>query len=656
MPLRDLPIRRKLILLLLLTSAVVMLLMRVTFFTYEYLTFRRETIRQLSTLGEVIAANSTAALAFDNQDDAREILTALKANRHLVAAALYDGSGKFFAGYPAARPVTAFPAAPDGEGFHFEQSYLSGFQPVTQRERRLGTLYLQLDTGVVMREWLWGSLQIALGLMAVIVGVAYLLSRALQKQVSQPILALAETARAISERKNYSVRATKLGEDEIGRLTDAFNQMLDEIQALNRDLERRVVERTAQLEAANKELNRSRAVFESIFESLPGLFLVLKPDLTIVTASDAYLKATMTTREKMVGQNMFEVFPDNPAEPDATGSSNLRASLERVLATGATDNMAIQKYDVRRPDGVYEERYWSPVNSPLLGVDRRVEYLIHRVEDVTDFVRQKPVQNGDPDAMRIKLEQMEAEIFQSSQKVQASNQQLRSANAELEAFSYSVSHDLRAPLRHIDGFAGLLGKSDGKQLSERGRGYLAHISDSARQMGTLIDDLLVFSRMGRSEMNLGPVDLRQLADETVQTIKRQEAAERKIKWELGALPVVHGDRPMLRQVFVNLIANAVKYSRPREEADIEVGLFDEPEEWVIFVRDNGVGFEMQYAQKLFGVFQRLHRAEEFEGTGIGLANVRRIITRHGGRTWAESVVGSGATFYFSLPKNPGIKT
>jgi light-regulated signal transduction histidine kinase (bacteriophytochrome) len=147
-----------------------------------------------------------------------------------------------------------------------------------------------------------------------------------------------------------------------------------------------------------------------------------------------------------------------------------------------------------------------------------------------------------------------------------------------------------------------------------------------------------------------------LADETVQAIKRQEAAERKIKWELGALPVVHGDRPMLRQVFVNLIANAVKYSRPREEAEIEVGLFDEPQEWVIFVRDNGVGFEMQYAQKLFGVFQRLHRAEEFEGTGIGLANVRRIITRHGGRTWAESVVGSGATFYFSLPKNPGIKT
>lgn len=655
MSLRDLPIRRKLMLILLLTSAVVMLLMRASFFTYEYLTFRRETMRQLSTLGEVVAANSTAALAFDNQDDAREILAALKANRHLVAAALYDGSGRFFAGYPASRPAAAFPAAPGGDGFRFEQAYLSGFQPVTQREHRLGTLYLQLDTGVVMREWLWVSLQIALVLMGVIVGVAYLLSRSLQKQVSQPILALAETARAISERKDYSVRATKVGADEIGQLTDAFNQMLGEIQVLNRDLERRVAERTSQLEAANLELNRSRAVFESIFENLPGLFLVLKPDLTIVTASDAYLKATMTKREKVVGQKLFEVLPDNPDEPGATGSSNLRASLERVLETRATDNMGIQKYDVRRPDGVFEERYWSPVNSPLLGVDRQVEYLIHRVEDVTDFVRQKPVENGNPDAMRIKLEQMEAEIFQSSQNVQASNQQLRSANAELESFSYSVSHDLRAPLRHIDGFAGLLGKADGKQLSEKGRGYLAHISDSAKQMGALIDDLLVFSRMGRSEMNLTPVDLRQLAEETVQTIQRQEASERNIKWKLGVLPVVRGDRPMLRQVFVNLIANAVKYSRPRDPAEIEVGIFDETQEWVIFVRDNGVGFEMQYAQKLFGVFQRLHRAEEFEGTGIGLANVRRIITRHGGRTWAESILGSGASFYFSLPKNPEIK-
>jgi len=243
------------------------------------------------------------------------------------------------------------------------------------------------------------------------------------------------------------------------------------------------------------------------------------------------------------------------------------------------------------------------------------------------------------------------ELRQLNRSLQQQKEAVEIANHELEAFTYSVSHDLRAPLRHIDGFAGLLRKSDGDRLSEKGRGYLAHISDSAKQMGTLIDDLLVFSRMGRSEMKMGPVNLQQLVGEIVQSLQRQEAKDRPIRWKIEGLPTVHGDQPMLRQVFVNLLSNAVKYSRPRDPAEIEVGCFDEEKEIVIFVRDNGVGFEMQYAQKLFGVFQRLHRAEEFEGTGIGLANVRRIVTRHLGRTWAESVPGAGATFYFSLPKN-----
>jgi len=656
MSLRNVPIRRKLMVMLLLTSAVVMLLMRGTFFAYEYVTFRQETARQLATLSEIIAANSTAALAFANEQDAREILSALKANRNVVAAALYDRDGHLFAHYPDALPVSELPQSPRDGGFNASHSKLTKFQNVVQRDLKLGTLYLELDTGTITREWLYGSLGIAGAVMALVIGVAFLLARSLQRQVSLPILALAETAQAISERKDYSVRAVKIGNDEVGRLTEAFNQMLGEIETLNRDLERRVVERTNQLAAANAEVTRGRAVFESIFESLPGSFLVLTPELKIIAASDAYLKATMTTRETLIGRELFDAFPDNPSEVDAMGSSNLRASLERVLKTGAADTMPIQKYDIRRPDGVFEERYWSPVNSPLLGVDRRVEYLIHRVEDVTDFVHQRTPVNGDSTQLRIKMEQMQAEMFHSSQKIQESNQQLRAANEELESFSYSVSHDLRAPLRHIDGFAGLLRKSDGTQLSEKGSGYLGHISNSAKQMGVLIDDLLVFSRMGRSEMKMTPVNLQQLTADTVQSLQRQEAKDRPIVWKIEALPVVLGDHAMLRQVFVNLLSNAVKYTRPKNPAEIEVGCFDEDKEVVIFIRDNGVGFEMQYAQKLFGVFQRLHRSEEFEGTGIGLANVRRIITRHLGRTWAESMPGAGATFYFSLPKSPEQKT
>jgi PAS domain S-box-containing protein len=226
---------------------------------------------------------------------------------------------------------------------------------------------------------------------------------------------------------------------------------------------------------------------------------------------------------------------------------------------------------------------------------------------------------------------------------------LEAANKELEAFSYSVSHDLRAPLRHIDGFADMLGKHAGEALDPTGQRYLKTISTSAKRMGTLIDDLLVFSRIGRAEMRRMNVDLNAVAREAIAEVQ-QDAGDRKIVWKHQPLPVVTGDPALLRQVFVNLISNAVKYSRPRNPSVIEIGTVNgAPAETVVYVRDNGVGFEMAYADKLFGVFQRLHRADEFEGTGIGLANVRRVVSRHGGRTWAEGRLGEGATFYFSIP-------
>ncbi|MBI5802529.1 MAG: PAS domain-containing protein [Verrucomicrobia bacterium] len=234
--------------------------------------------------------------------------------------------------------------------------------------------------------------------------------------------------------------------------------------------------------------------------------------------------------------------------------------------------------------------------------------------------------------------------------VASRNGLLEAANKELEAFSYSVSHDLRAPLRHIDGFAGLVQRTALAKLDTKEQRYLSLIIESAKRMGRLIDDLLDFSRMGRAEMRRDTVDMAAL----VQTVLRDlepDTQGRAIEWHCGPLPPVPGDASLLRQVWSNLIANAVKYSRPRAIAVIEIGCEkDKPGETIFFVRDNGVGFEMKYASHLFGVFQRLHRPEDFEGTGIGLANVRRIIARHGGRTWAEGQPDAGATVWFTLPK------
>ncbi len=246
----------------------------------------------------------------------------------------------------------------------------------------------------------------------------------------------------------------------------------------------------------------------------------------------------------------------------------------------------------------------------------------------------------------------EAKITQLNANLQQRGAQLEEANKELESFSYSVSHDLRAPLRHVQGYVEMLQRATDGQLSVEARRYLNTITEASVEMGQLIDGLLAFSRMGRTEMRESRVPLDEVVHDTIRGLEMATTG-RTIVWQTAPLPAVVGDPSLLKQVLTNLIGNAVKYSRMRDPAEIEIGCAGEEDGRIIlFVRDNGAGFDMQYSHKLFGVFQRLHRVEEFEGTGIGLATVHRIVARHGGRVWAEGAVNQGATFYFTLKPSP----
>jgi len=247
--------------------------------------------------------------------------------------------------------------------------------------------------------------------------------------------------------------------------------------------------------------------------------------------------------------------------------------------------------------------------------------------------------------------QREHEILTLNEELEKRATELEAINKELESFAYSVSHDLRAPLRHMVGFTELLKTNAASLVDTKGQRYMTIILESAKRMGNLIDDLLSFSRIGRAETHKGMLSLQQLVQEAVAEAG-QDTGGRNIVWRVGKFPDLYGDRSMLRIALVNLISNAVKFTRTRTQSEIEISCMDQTQDQVVaFIRDNGVGFDMKYADKLFGVFQRLHGPDEFEGTGIGLATVQRIVHRHGGRVWAEGLVDKGATFFFSLSKS-----
>jgi PAS domain S-box-containing protein len=372
---------------------------------------------------------------------------------------------------------------------------------------------------------------------------------------------------------------------------------------------------------AERHLAQMEARYRGLLEAAPDAMVVVNQGGEIVLLNAQAENQFGYRRDELLGQKVINIIPTGFAERlIADGTRSAAEALAQQIGTGI-------ELTGRRKNGS----------------EFPIEIMLSPLESAEGILITAAIR----DIAERKRAEKQAELHTAE--IAHVNTQLAEGAKELEAFAYSVSHDLRAPLRHLDGFLSLLCKSSYSSLDDSAKHYVDCTLAASKRMGQLIDDLLQFSRLGRDEIHKMPVDLNEVVEQVRKELE-PETRDRNILWRLGHLPEAVADRAMLRQAIENLVANALKFTRHCAAAEIEIGCQPEPNgQLVFFVRDNGAGFDMRYYNKLFEIFQRLHGEQEFEGTGVGLAIVRRVVERHGGRVWAEGGVGAGATFYFSLP-------
>jgi PAS domain S-box-containing protein len=602
---------------ILITSALVLTLMCAAYIILEYYSFRDTLKRDTIVLGDIIASNVSGAVAFQSQNDANEILNALRAEPHVVAACIYDMQGKIFASYPTNLARASFPERPGQEGYKFEGKFLEGFKSIRQKDQQLGILYIKSDLEA-MYEQLRKYVLIGLVLISGSMLVAVAISKILQKSISEPILALEQKAKVVSEKRDYSVRAEKYSNDEVGALTDAFNIMLTEIQyqnqeitTFNQNLEKKVIERTAALQ-------EQKDFVETIINSSIDLIAVFDREMNYIMLNKRADDFYPLKRTEMIGKNLLELFPQLR---DSEMVRDINLALEGEI--------------------VYNKNYHSQITGrtfenyyiPLQNQENEVYGILTIGHDITSLTEAKD-----------KLEKLNAELVKS--------------NRDLEQFAYIASHDLQEPLRKIQTFAQLMQEyfNDPEQLKH----YHQKIKQAASRMQQLIKDVLNFSRIANSEDAFVKTDLNEILDNLktdFELILRDKNAE--IISE--PLPVIDGIPLQLTQLFSNLISNSLKYNEKKPRIIIKSSLLnqeqlknypqlqEEPCYLRIDFQDNGIGFEQEFSEQIFNIFQRLHGKNTYSGTGIGLALCKKIVENHHGVIYANSTPGEGSVFTIILP-------
>jgi PAS domain S-box-containing protein len=659
---RDSSIKHKLMLIILLTTGGALLIVSFVLIMFEVMSFRNAMVTDITCQAKIMGINSMAAISFDGEKAAGEILSALEAAPNITKAIVYSEDGRVFARYTRSdlKKDVLFPPFKK-EGHSFGMNSVTVFQPIFFHGKPVGTICMESDLRAMYNHMLWyaGSSTIAVMLS---LSLAFLLLPRLQRMVTEPIKDLVRVMQSVTEPikdlvrvmnivskdKNYSIRAPVYDHDELNSLSQGFNEMLSQIQDRDRELhlcqgnlEELVEERTAKLVTLNKQLRQEIMERKQAEGEVKKSFSLLSA--TLESTADGILVVNKRGRITSFNRNFVKMW-DIPEYFAELRDDN--QTLELVLSQSKNPEAFLGKVRelYRQPDAESQDtiefkdgRIFEVYSQPQRIGGRSVG----RVWSFRDITERK---RGEEEIRRLN-EDLEQRVLQRTA-------QLEAANKELESFSYSVSHDLRAPLRAIDGFSRIILEEYGDKYDAEGKRLLNIIRGNTQKMQELIDALLTLSRLGRKEIEVLDIDMTGIVKELFDEFGF-DADKRRVEFNIGPLPPVRGDKGMIRQVFANLLLNAIKFTKPRDTARIEVGGFRQDSQNVYYVKDNGAGFDMRHKDKLFGVFQRLHSGEEFEGTGIGLAIVQRIINRHGGQIWAEGKVNEGATFYFALPFSKG---